>query len=47
MKKLSVQGVDYAYWDIGTAPAIIFAHGLFVDHSMRFFTARAKSPTPA
>jgi pimeloyl-ACP methyl ester carboxylesterase len=34
MKKLSIQGIDYAYRDVGTGPAILFAHGLFVDHSI-------------
>lgn len=32
--KLNIQGVDYTYLDIGNDPAIIFAYGLFVEHSI-------------
>lgn len=34
MKQMNIQGVDYTYLDIGNDPAIIFAYGLFVDHSI-------------
>lgn len=34
IKTSNVQGIDYAYCDVGTGPAIIFAQGLFVDHSI-------------
>lgn len=34
MKKICINGINYAYSDIGEGPAIVFAHGLFVDHSI-------------
>ena len=34
MKKVNIQGVDYAYLEIGQGSTIVFAHGLFVDHSI-------------
>lgn len=34
MKKLHIRGIDYAYSDVGNGPVIVFAHGLFVDHSI-------------
>lgn len=34
MKKVTIQGVDYAYLEMGQGSTIVFAHGLFVDHSI-------------
>lgn len=34
MKKIEINGINYAYSDVGEGPAIVFAHGLFIDHSI-------------
>ena len=34
MKKIYLNGINYAYSDVGEGPAIVFAHGLFVDNSI-------------
>ncbi len=34
MKKIYLNDINYAYSDMGEGPAIVFAHGLFVDHSI-------------
>ena len=34
MKKANIRDIDYAYLDIGQGSTMVFAHGLFVDHSI-------------